>query len=93
MYQMYDLQQRTDRNSQESFNMKNSLPLVITGFLLVTPAVLQGTAGNTPNTGPERLRNFVAGNPEGEVTGYVTGRPRPQDASYRKPEGEGIGYH
>jgi hypothetical protein len=82
----------TGRNSQEFSNMKNSLPLVIAGLLLAAPALAQGTAGNTPNTGPEGTGNFVAGKPEGEGTGYVTGRSRERDASYTRPEGEGTSY-
>jgi hypothetical protein len=31
--------------------MKNSFPLVIAGLLFAAPALAQGTAGNTPNTG------------------------------------------
>jgi hypothetical protein len=72
--------------------MKNSFRFLITGFLLATPALAQGTAGNTPNTGPEGSGNFVAGKPEGEGTGYVSGRPRERDASYMRPEGEGTSY-
>src|ERR1700744_6326264 len=83
---------RTGRDPLESSNMKNSFPLVIAGFLLATPALAQGTAGNTPNTGPEGSGNFVAGKPEGEGTGYVSGRPRERDASYMRPEGEGTSY-
>jgi hypothetical protein len=49
------------RNSQESSMKKNSRPLIIAGFLLAAPALAQGTAGNTPNTGPEGTGNFVAG--------------------------------
>ena len=73
--------------------MKNSFALVIAGFLFATSAFAQGTAGNTPNTGPEGSGNFVAANTEGEGAGYVTGRPRVRYVSYRRPEGEGIGYH
>jgi hypothetical protein len=72
--------------------MKNSLPLVIAGLLLAAPAFAQGTAGNTPNSGPEGSGNFVAGKPEGDGTGYVTGRSRERDASYTRPEGEGKSY-
>ncbi len=72
--------------------MKYSFPLVIVGLLLAAPALAQGTAGNTPNTGPQGTGNFVAGKPEGEGTGYVTGGSREQDASYTRPEGEGTNY-
>jgi hypothetical protein len=72
--------------------MKNSFPLVIAGLLLAAPALAQGTAGNTPNTGPEGTGNFVGGLPVGEGTGYVAGRPREQDAGYTRPEGEGTSY-
>ena len=72
--------------------MKYSFSLVIAGLLLAAPALAQGTAGNTPNTGPQGTGNFVAGKPEGEGTGYVTGRSREQDANYARPEGEGTGY-
>jgi hypothetical protein len=72
--------------------MKNSFPLIVAGLLLAAPALAQGTAGNTPNTGPQGTGNFVAGKPEGEGTGYVAGRPREQDAGYTRPEGEGTSY-
>jgi hypothetical protein len=72
--------------------MKNSLLLVIAGLLLAAPAWAQGTAGNTPNTGPEGTGNFVVGKPEGGSTGYVTGQSRERDASYTKPEGEGTSF-
>lgn len=73
--------------------MKKSFHLVITGFVLATPAMAQGTAGNTPNTGPEGSGNFVVGKSEGEGAGYVARRLRARYASYRKPEGEGTSYH
>src|SRR4051812_27408562 len=73
-------------------SMRYSFPLVIVVLLLAAPALAQGTAGNTPNTGPQGTGNFVAGKPEGEGTGYVGGKPREQDASYGKPEGEGTNY-
>src|SRR3954452_16701232 len=73
-------------------SMKYSFPLVITGLLLAAPALAQGTAGNTPNTGPQGTGNFVAGKPEGEGTGYVSGRSRERDASYSRLEGEGTSY-
>src|SRR3954451_8027444 len=70
-------------------SMKYSFPLVIVVLLLAAPALAQGTAGNTPNTRPQGTGNFVAGQPEGEGTGYVTGRSRELDASHTRPEGEG----
>jgi hypothetical protein len=72
--------------------MKNSLPLVVAGFLVAAPAWAQGTAGNTPNTGPEGTGNFVVGKPEGKSTGNVTGQSRERDANYAKPEGEGTSF-
>ena len=72
--------------------MKHLLPLVAVAYLVASPAFAQGTAGNTPNTGPQGSGNFVAGKPEGEGTSFVGGKPREQDASYGKPEGEGTSY-
>ena len=54
--------------------MKTTLALVAAGFMAVGPAFAQGTAGGTPNTGPQGTGNFVAGKPEG--TGNpVAGKP------------------
>lgn len=51
--------------------------LIAAGLLTAVPALAQ-TAGNTPNTGPQRTGSFVAGKPEG------TGNP-----VAGKPEGTG----
>jgi hypothetical protein len=54
--------------------MKTTLALVAAGFMAAAPAFAQGTAGGTPNTGPQGTGNFVAGKPEG--TGNpVAGKP------------------
>ena len=54
--------------------MKRTLLLVAAGLMAAGPALAQGTAGGTPNTGPQGTGNFVAGKPEG--TGNpVAGKP------------------
>jgi hypothetical protein len=54
--------------------MKTTFALVVAGLMAAGPAFAQGTAGGTPNTGPQGTGNFVAGKPEG--TGNpVAGKP------------------
>ena len=72
--------------------MKILLSLLTVGYLVTSSAFAQGTAGNTPNTGPEGSGNFVAGKPEAEGTSVTGSKGREQDASYGKPEGEGTSY-
>jgi hypothetical protein len=53
--------------------MKIAFALVAAG-LMAGPAFAQGTAGGTPNTGPQGTGNFVAGKPEGSGN-FVSGQP------------------
>jgi hypothetical protein len=50
------------------------LAFVAAGLLVTAPAFAQGTAGGTPNTGPQGTGNFVAGKPEGNGN-FVAGKP------------------
>jgi hypothetical protein len=62
--------------------MKTTFALVVAGLMAAGPALAQGTAGGTPNTGPQGTGNFVAGKPEG------TGNPvagKPGDPPAAKP--------
>ncbi|MBV8848664.1 MAG: hypothetical protein JOZ16_03670 [Methylobacteriaceae bacterium] len=43
--------------------MKTTFALVVAGLLAAGPALAQGTAGGTPNTGPQGTGNFVSGKP------------------------------
>ena len=43
--------------------MKLAFALVAAGLMAAGPAVAQGTAGGTPNRGPEGTGNFVSGKP------------------------------
>ena len=54
--------------------MKIAFALVAAGLMAAGPAFAQGTAGGTPNTGPQGTGNFVAGKPEGNGN-FVSGKP------------------
>jgi hypothetical protein len=54
--------------------MKIAFALVAAGLMAAGPAFAQGTAGGTPNTGPQGTGNFVAGKPEGSGN-FVSGKP------------------
>jgi hypothetical protein len=54
--------------------MKIAFALVAAGLMTAGPAFAQGTAGGTPNTGPQGTGNFVAGKPEGNGN-FVSGKP------------------
>jgi hypothetical protein len=54
--------------------MRTALAIIAAGFMLAGPAFAQGTAGGTPNTGPQGTGNFVAGKPEGSGN-FVSGKP------------------
>ena len=41
--------------------MKLAFALIAAGFMAAGPALAQGTAGGTPNTGPQGTGNFVSG--------------------------------
>jgi hypothetical protein len=43
--------------------MKIAFALVAAGLMAAGPAFAQGTAGGTPNTGPQGTGNFVSGKP------------------------------
>ena len=43
--------------------MKLTFALVAAGLMVAGPAFAQGTAGGTPNTGPQGTGNFVSGKP------------------------------
>jgi cache 3/cache 2 fusion protein len=53
----------TGRSVANGINLMNTLKLVFVaaGLLVAAPAFAQGTAGGTPNTGPQGTGNFVAG--------------------------------
>jgi hypothetical protein len=69
--------------------MKTTLALIAAGFMAVGPAFAQGTAGGTPNTGPQGTGNFVAGKPEGSGN-FVAGKPEGSGNFVAgKPEGTG----
>jgi Cache 3/Cache 2 fusion domain len=57
----------TGRSVANGINLMNTLKLVFVaaGLLVAAPAFAQGTAGGTPNTGPQGTGNFVAGKAEG----------------------------
>ena len=54
--------------------MKIAFALVAASLMAAGPAFAQGTAGGTPNTGPQGTGNFVAGKPEGNGN-FVSGKP------------------
>jgi hypothetical protein len=54
--------------------MRTALALIVAGSMVAGPAFAQGTAGGTPNTGPQGTGNFVAGKPEGS-SNFVSGKP------------------
>src|SRR3954454_22573331 len=43
--------------------LRTALALVAAGIMAAGPAFAQGTAGGTPNTGPQGTGNFVSGKP------------------------------
>jgi hypothetical protein len=53
--------------------MRTTLALIVAGLLAAGPAFAQGTAGGTPNTGPQGTGNFVSGKP-GDPANPNTGR-------------------
>ena len=70
--------------------MKIAFALVAAGLMAAGPAFAQGTAGGTPNTGPQGTGNFVAGKPEG--TGNpVAGKPGDPTKPGANTSGAGAG--
>jgi hypothetical protein len=53
--------------------MRTALAVIAAGFMIAGPAFAQGTAGGTPNTGPQGTGNFVSGKP-GDPAAPTTGR-------------------
>ena len=70
--------------------MKIAFALVAAGLMAAGPAFAQGTAGGTPNTGPQGTGNFVAGKPEGNGN-FVSGKPGDPAKAGAPTSGSGAG--